>query len=122
LPDLAFAYRLAAKLGVVDVGGLVDGMTREQFNGWLASAILDGWYNPWSQTAELLAQLNNQTNRLELMQAANPQALQRQQVWKSGAEIAKQLTDYTPKKNKIQTAESLVKRLERFERAKSGKR
>ena len=122
MPDLAFAYRLAAKLGVVDVGGLVDGMTREQFNGWLASAILDGWYNPWSQTAELLAQLNNQTNRWELMQSANPQALQRQQVWKSGAEIAKQLTDYTPKKNPIQNAKSLIKRLERFERAKSGKR
>ena len=122
MPDLAFAYRLAAKLGVVDVGGLVDGMTREQFNGWLASAILDGWYNPWSQTAELLAQLNNQTNRLEIMQSANPQALQRQQVWKSGAEIAKQLTDYMPKKNPIQNAESLIKRLERFERAKSGKR
>ena len=122
MPDLAFAYRLAAKLGVVDVGGLVDEMTREQFNGWLASAILDGWYNPWSQTAELLAQLNNQTNRLELMQAANPQALQRQQVWKSGSEIAKQLTDYAPKKPAIQTADSLIKRLERFERAKSGKR
>ena len=119
---MAFSYRLAAKLGVVDVGGLVDEMTREQFNGWLASAILDGWYNPWSQTAELLAQLNNQTNRLELMQAANPQALQRQQVWKSGSEIAKQLTDYAPKKPAIQTADSLIKRLERFERAKSGKR
>lgn len=122
MPDLAFAYRLAAKLGVVDVGGLVDGMTREQFNGWLASAILDGWYNPWSQTAELLAQLNNQTNRLELMQAANPKALQQQQVWKSGSEIAKQLTDYAPKKPAIQTADSLIKRLERFEGAKSGKR
>ena len=117
---MAFAYRLAAKLGVVDVGGLIDSLTPAQWDGWIASAILDGWYNSWSKTAELLAQMNNTTNRLELMQAANPRALQDRQIWKSGAEIAKQLTDYTPKKRKLLDAAGLVKRLERFERAKNG--
>ena len=120
MPDLAFAYRLAAKLGVADVGGLVDSLTPAQWDGWIASAILDGWYNSWSKTAELLAQMNNTTNRLELMQSANPRALQDRQIWKSGAEIANQLTDFTPKKRKPLDSAGLVKRLERFERAKNG--
>ena len=119
---MAFAYRLAAKLGVADVGGLVDSLTEDQWQGWIASAILDGWYNPWSQTAEILAQLNNTTNRLELVQSADPKALSRHQKWKSGAEIARQLTDYMPKKQSITKPETLVARLERFERAKNGKR
>ncbi len=121
-PDLAFAYRLAAKLGIADVGGLVDGLTREQWNGWIASAILDGWYNPWSQTAEVLAQIHNSTNRLELMQSSDPRALHRKQSWKSGAEIARALTDYQPSKTKTSDMEAIRKQLQGIEDFKSGNR
>ncbi len=122
LPDLAFAYRLAAKLGVADVGGLVDSLTKEQFNAWIASAILDGWYNPWSKTAEILAQINNSTNRLELMQSSNPSMLQSRQTWRSGSEIASLLTDFKESKTKTSDMVDIAKKLEAIEESKRGNR
>ena len=122
MPELAFAYRLAAKLGVADVGGLVDSLTKEQFESWMASAILDGWYNPWSMTAELLAQNHNCTNRLELMQSSNPAMLQKRQTWKSGSEIARQLTDFKPAKKLSSDMSDITKRLAARQEAKRGSR
>jgi len=66
----------------------------------------------------VLAQIHNSTNRLELMQSADPKALHRRQTWKSGAEIARALTDYKPSKTKTDDMEVIRKQLHQFEESK----
>ena len=65
-----------------------------------------------------MAQIHNSTNRLELMQSADPKALYRSQSWKSGAEIARALTDYSPSETKTNDMEAIRKQLQQFEESK----
>jgi len=52
------------------------------------------------------------------MQSADPKALYRSQSWKSGAEIARALTDYKPSKTKTNDMEVIRKQLQQFEESK----
>jgi hypothetical protein len=118
LPESLFAYRLAAKLGTADVKSLADSLTEEEWRKWQAVAIIDGWANGWSQTAEIIAQLNNQTNRMELTQVSDPQTHHKKQTWLSGSEVARQLTDFKKPKKKKMNFKLLAQQLEAREAAK----
>ena len=80
----------------------MDSLTDEEFQEWKAVAVIDGWANGWSQTAELLAALNYQTNRTVLLQLDSSDAKRAadKMDWKSGHEIATMMTDYSKKKPK----------------------
>lgn len=92
--------RLAIKLGVSDVDALMDSMTTEQLSEMAAVAIIDGWYNGWSQTAEIIAAIRDNANRQLVARAAKPQQAFDAMDWRSGQEIAKLLTDYSGKQKK----------------------
>ena len=97
-----FAYRLACKLGVVDVDSLMDSLTPEQWMEWKAAAVLDGWFEGYSKTGEVIAAINNNTNRILLQNIAPDQVKQaaKEMQWFSGAEVAKNLTAFEPRKTK----------------------
>ena len=63
---------------------------------WQAVAIIDGWANGWTQTAELMAMIANQSSR---QLASNPDHPRTDPLmkWQSGNEIAKQMTNFKRK-------------------------
>ena len=104
-------YRLAAKLGILDVDALADSLTLEQRIEWKAVAVLDGWYdiNP---TAEVLAAIHNAANRICITSSPDPRATHRSSVWRSGVDYIKARfkTTLKPKKNVGQVQNMLKKR------------
>lgn len=88
-----FAYRLAAKLGVADVSDFNE-LTDAKWLEWKAVAVIDGWFNGWQKTGEIIAALNNQTNRLVAMQCKEPRSASQQMTWLSGYKVAKDMQTF----------------------------
>ena len=107
IPDRAFMYRLAARLGTADVDGLANSLTPQQRTEWKAVAILDGWYD-LNPTAEVLAAIHNAANRICITSSPDPRATHRASVWRSGWDFIKARFEFKkPKKTnagKIQAA------------------
>lgn len=101
-------------MGIPNPDTLVDSLTPEQWQYWQAVAIIDGWANGWTQTAEVMAMLANQTSR---QLASNPDHPRNDPLmkWQSGNEIAQQMTKFTRKASKrsnMLTPEQAMKVLE----------
>jgi len=87
---------------VVDVDALMDSLSDEQFKEWRAIAIVDGWWNGWSQTTEIIASIQHHTNReiLSRVPRESSAAAFKEMDWPTGYEIAKKLTDYSKSRTK----------------------
>ena len=103
-------FRLAAKLGILNVDELADSLTQRQRLEWKAVAILDGWYdiNP---TAEVLAAIHNAANRICITSSPDPRATNRATIWRSGMDYIKARfgTVTKPKKN-ISNVQAMLKK------------
>lgn len=111
-PRRLFQARLAVKLGVPNIDALADSLTDEQVLEWQAVALIDGWAHGWQQTAEILAAIQNQTNRVVLSNSADPKKLQARLDWTSGKQVTDELTAFAkPKKSmlSVRKAQEILK-------------
>lgn len=63
-PERLFHFRLARSFGRLDVDRFVDQMPSDDYRAWQEFANAEGWASQWELVAEVLAWLNNQTNRV----------------------------------------------------------
>ena len=56
---LLFLYRLALKLGRVDVDALAEEMSVDQLYGWMGYYLLEPWGDEWLRSAMAMTQFSN---------------------------------------------------------------
>jgi hypothetical protein len=56
---LLFLYRLALKMGRVDVDALAEEMSVDQLYGWMGYYLLEPWGDEWLRSAMTMTQFSN---------------------------------------------------------------
>ena len=95
------------KLGYHKVDEMINSLSSDEILEFKALSIIDGWFNPWSHSAEIMATIKNENSRRIISASSDPKSQHRLTKWASGSEIAKSMTTFKQRVPVIKTGKQI---------------